>query len=120
MKFSALSISILFATVLATVFAFGCSGAKPKQSEAPATVVAPSAPNSAVTPEYDGYCAMGVCTGKFTTKGNPDIKLDVDGKTYFFATEADKEKFQKKLASNVKKADRRWRAFINHGGAHAL
>ncbi len=118
MKFSALSIFIIFATVLASGCAHKSNAPSPSGD---ATVTAPAAaPAVASTAEYEGHCAMGVCTGKFADKGNPDIKLERDGKTYYFCTEDDKAKFEKKLNANVKKADRRWRAFLHRGGSHAL
>lgn len=124
MKFSALNIFTIFAilstTLSVSMSAAGCASKQPK-SEAPATVAASAAePSAAVTAEFEGHCAMGICNGKFTEKGSPDIKLEQDGKTYYFCTEADKAKFQKKLEANIKKADRRWHAFLHRGGTHAL
>ena len=65
-----------------------------------------AAKTATVKAEFDGHCAMGACDDHFV-KGDPKVKLEKDGKTYYFANEEAKKSFEADLDANLKKAHER-------------
>ncbi len=61
-----------------------------------------------VTVEYDGKCAMGVAQGRMDIPGNKDTALQYEGKTYYFANEAAKVRFEQNLKANVERSRDLW------------
>ena len=58
-------------------------------------------------PQYGGYCAWAVSKGKLAP-GNPDYWHVEDGRLFFNYNARIKRRWQKKRASFIKSADKRW------------
>jgi enamine deaminase RidA (YjgF/YER057c/UK114 family) len=66
------------------------------------------------TPQYDGYCAMGVAGaavfGPHKDTVDPEAWAIVDGKLYLTHTRYTLERWRPNLAENIKQADANWSA----------
>jgi len=66
------------------------------------------------TPQYDGYCAMGVAGaavfGPHKDTVDPEAWAIVDGKLYLTHTRYTLERWRPNLADNIKQADANWSA----------
>jgi enamine deaminase RidA (YjgF/YER057c/UK114 family) len=64
------------------------------------------------TPQYDGYCAMGVSSDAAAHKDtvDPEAWAIVDGKLYFSHDQHALQAWREKAAEHIKQADRDWQA----------
>lgn len=84
----------------------GCSSDSKKRSEQDMIMVDRKSDRQVVV-EFDGACAMAMADGKYNI-GEDKFVLQHDGKTYYFSSEAAKQKFEKNLTGNVKRAQQNW------------
>jgi enamine deaminase RidA (YjgF/YER057c/UK114 family) len=72
------------------------------------------------TPQYDGYCAMGVAGaavfGPHKDTVDPEAWAIVDGKLYLTHTRYTLERWRPNLADNIKQADANWSAVAHQPG----
>jgi YHS domain-containing protein len=61
-----------------------------------------------VNVEFDGRCAMAVANGKLNIPGDKRYMLQHGGKTYYFASEDAKERFEQNLDANIDRAQDNW------------
>lgn len=61
-----------------------------------------------VVVEFDGQCAMGVAEGHFNVPGDRKYVLHHGGKTYYFANQASKDRFERDVEANVRRAREQW------------
>jgi len=71
-------------------------------------VFADGTPGSAAAPEFGGKCAMAVVDGHMNEPGNKKYSAVVNGKTYYFCSQEEKDKFLKDADSNSSFAHDRW------------
>ena len=66
--------------------------------------------------EYNGQCAMAVSQGIFKARGKAKHVFNEasTGKTYYFQSEAAKEKFVSNLDHYRAQADKKWNNFITN------
>jgi YHS domain-containing protein len=62
---------------------------------------------------YDKNCAYSVSHGDLKTEGSSEYKIEHGGKTYYFSTKENLNKFKKDIEASIKRANQNW---LDRGG----
>lgn len=57
---------------------------------------------------YLNQCAYSVSHGKLDVEGKEEFKTEHQGKTYYFSSKKNKQKFDKDIAKNITRANEYW------------
>lgn len=100
-----LASGVLAAAVMAGALT-GCSSSRARQNYD--MVVVDKKSDRQVDVEFDGKCAMGVAEGRLDVPGDRKYVLKHGGKTYYFANQASKDRFERDLEANISRARDQW------------
>jgi YHS domain-containing protein len=106
-RVSPLSIlTVLFLINLLNLSLPGCASDAKRRSEQDMIVVEKKSDHQIVA-EFNGACATALAEGKIHL-GDQHYVIQHDGKTYYFASEEAKQKFQQNLDDNLQRANHNW------------
>jgi YHS domain-containing protein len=94
-------------TAVLSIFGFGCAATTPTAPPYDSVVIDRSNPQKTVV-EFDGACANGVSNGRYDVQGKKDYSVTRDGKTYYFSSEASRDRFMEDFQTNAQKAEENW------------